>query len=234
MNYTRKQLEGRKFTKAIINEVAIKLFGEPLKTSTGKNKSVLIDEFLKRQEDKNNLTPPVDTDLTGYDRYYVRYIGIDGSLDHGPNSTISGKHYLFSKGSWVEVDKIDFDRKYHPKVKKAIQAKKQPHFELSRKNTDGHTIILYNEYMIALGDRKIIQIGDFTGITEFHLIELGSAQVRSLRDFMGVPDEWLLRSLKGLNLQLLATWRDEAQRGIVDDREVIRKRLEIASKGEQL
>jgi len=224
--YTKTDLGDYHFTKTMIVKKAKELFNLNLNENHTKKK--LIRQFLEAQEEakqeKMNVTPISEEDLEGYDHYMVRYVGHNSQLEHGVNATPTDTVYTFNKMEWVEVKQLDFERKYYPKMKGAIDTGRPPHWECARVNDEGDMQLLHRDFLDKLGDKEINGIGDFTGLTEFHLIQLQNAGIRSLREFQGIPDQWFINNM-GLDNVTLAHWRDDAKRGIEASRQKIQEQL---------
>ena len=222
MKYTKDQL--KIFTKTKLVQLALNDFNA---TINGRNTKVkLIDDVLSIQEkhiqaQNEIIAPEVVFDESTVKSYMVRYIGLHSQLEHGNNATPSGKRYLFTKNVWTEVDKKDFDRKYYKKMKNAIDNNVSPHFECAKRDIDGNMVILHQKFLEKLGDRRIQSFADFRGMTEFHILTLNQSGIRSIRDFQGMPDEWLLKNLNGIDRQSVASWRDDALKGIKQSREEV-------------
>lgn len=240
LQYTKKELSNRSFTKKMIVTKIREDFSVILDVK--ETKETLIQTFLSLQEKtiKDRTLTIDEVDLTEYPIYLVRYVGYNNLLEHGSNSTPSHSTYIFNKGEWVKVREEDFRLKYFPKTRNAIDKGVLPHFECARakarRGEDGKIIVdeqgnpidynrdqmvlFFEDFIKKLGDRRINGFADFTGMTEFHLLRLGSAGLRSLHDFQGIPDEWYIKNL-GLANVTLAHWRDEAKRGIIQDKKEI-------------
>lgn len=148
-----------------------------------------------------------------YSIYEARYIGYGGQSVQNYTSNPSGKQYKFPNGIWVQIDKEDFEIKYLVKVKKAIDADTDPHWQVRRKTKLGQVKNYFAEKINIIRSRKPKKLIDLTHMTDEKMFELRRINIRSFTDFLALPRDVIVSRLK-LSKSQAQEMIDQARRAI--------------------
>ena len=149
-----------------------------------KEENPIIEEKKKEVEEMN------------YSIYEVRYLGYGGNSVQNHNSNPSGKQYKFPHSQWIRVDQLDFENKYLKKVKKAIEADIDPHWQVRRKTLLGQVKNYFAEKINIIKSRKPKDLMDLTHMTDSKMAELRRINIRSFADFVSLPNEVIIQRLR--------------------------------------
>lgn len=139
--------------------------------------------------------------------YHVRYLGTNGIV-HNVNSTITKTAYEFPSRQWVEVKRPDFLYKYYDKVIRALQDEQYPVWECAVTLNDGTFFIFFHDIHEEVAKYHASSLSDLYGFTKAHLDILEKNDIRSIRDFMTLPDHMLVEKL-GAPMLHIAYWRQQ-------------------------
>ena len=149
-----------------------------------KEESLILSKKKKEIEEMN------------YNIYEVRYLGYGGNSVQNHNSNPSGKQYKFPHAQWIRVDQLDFENKYLKKVKKSIEADKDPHWQVRRKTVLGQIKNYFAEKINIIKSRKPKDLMDLQHMTDTKMAELRRINIRSFADFVSLPYEVIIQRLK--------------------------------------
>lgn len=159
----------------------------------------LIETIMKATPTKKE-DPMIDKkkeiEELNYNIYEVRYLGYGGNSIQNHNSNPSGNQYKFPHSQWISVDKLDFEEKYLKKVKKAIEADVDSHWQVRRKTALGQIKNFFAAKVNVIKSRKPRELMDLRHMTDTKMAELRRINIRSFADFVSLPNEVIISRLK--------------------------------------
>ncbi len=180
-----KQLKGEGLMKVDYTRMKRDTLIEAImKATPSKIEDPILDEKKKEIEEMN------------YNIYEVRYIGYGGNSVQNHNSNPSGSQYKFPNGQWIRVNKLDFEVKYLKKVKNAIEADVDSHWQVRRKTALGQTKNFFADKVNVIKSRKPRTLIDLRHMTDEKMAELRRINIRSFADFVSLPNEVIISRLK--------------------------------------
>lgn len=202
-----------------LKEIAKVLKSEGLlkKNYTRMKRDDLIDAIMEATPPK--VESPIikekkkEVEEMNYNIYEVRYVGYSGNSVQNHNSNPSGNQYKFHNGDWVRVDKIDFETKYLKKVKNAIEADVDSHWQVRRKTALGQIKNFFADKVNVIKSRKPRTLIDLRHMTDTKMAELRRINIRSFTDFVSLPNEVIIQRLKLSRVQA-QEMKDHARRAI--------------------
>lgn len=159
---------------------------------------------------KRNLSRIKEEEVLDIAKYQVRYVGYNGQVDMNENSTKSGLRYLFPKGAWIDVEIMDWNH-FHKKVEKSVAKNIDPHWEVRKITVLDKVVSFFMNEAEKIRLKKPDGLHALPGMNEHRYRILINSDIRSIRQFMGIPPEWMIDKLK-LERHQYFSMKDAAQR----------------------
>lgn len=147
-------------------------------------------------------------------RYEVRYIGHRSTISHNENSTFTGNKYEFTRMSWVEVDKIDWQRKYYDRIENAIEQETEPQWEVRKTNTLGKLTNFFVDKIKKIVSIKPEKLWEVKHVHEDRVVVLREYEITSISELLRTP-QLRIKEILGLDAPTVAEIYDDARRGLI-------------------
>lgn len=144
---------------------------------------------------KRNLSRIKEEEVLDIARHQVRYVGYNGQVDMNENSTKSGLRYLFPRGAWVDVETIDWNH-FHRKIEKSVARDIDPHWEVQKITVLDKVVTFFKNEAEKIRTRKPDGLHALPGMSEHRYRTLMGGGIRSIKQFMSVPSDWMIKELK--------------------------------------